>query len=528
MSLNIVLLTPRRRFIANQSGLGYQVPLGLVFLGGPLLDAGHRVLLIDNDAQGWDDERLGRELASCPPDCILIGHTASTAAHPVAMATARVLRAHFPLTWLVYGGVYPSYAAAEVLHDNPALDVIVRGEGEETVVELAEALAHDLSLATVQGITWRDGPSIRSNLDRPPTSDLDRFRPGWELVDWDKYRLFGLGRSAGMQLSRGCPLRCTYCGQWGFWRRWRHRSAGNFVGELETLVRRYGVRIVWLADENFAADRDLARDVLERIVARNLSLSLNLNMTAADVVRDADLMPLYKQAGVVNIVMGVESVDDAVVHDIRKNNPFQVSKQAVQLLRQQGIVSLVNIIYGLEEESVTTVWRTWRRLLELDADVLNAVYITPHFWTPAGRATRPEHVIQADLALYTYRNQVLHTSRLRPWQLFLSVKLTEALFHLRPSALLRLLLSPDRRFGQIMRSYLGAGVRVVLAELAVFLFQTRFEEPGSLARVPGFPPAEERKRHALPHLTPAGQTSAETHGTARLGSSTTQITGLSR
>src|SRR4051812_39254230 len=100
--LNLVLLTPRRRFIANRHGLGYQIPLGLVFLGGPLLDAGHRVRLIDNDALGWDDDRLARELSEDPPDGILIGHTASTAAHPVAMATARALRARFPTAVLVY------------------------------------------------------------------------------------------------------------------------------------------------------------------------------------------------------------------------------------------------------------------------------------------------------------------------------------------------------------------------------------------------------------------------------------------
>ena len=107
MSLNIVLLTPRRRFIANRFGLGYQIPLGLVFIGGPLVDAGHRVRLIDNDLLGLDGPRLVREISrGSPPDCILIGHTGSTAAHPVAMKTARVLKRSFPRATIVYGGVY--------------------------------------------------------------------------------------------------------------------------------------------------------------------------------------------------------------------------------------------------------------------------------------------------------------------------------------------------------------------------------------------------------------------------------------
>ncbi|MCI0647575.1 MAG: hypothetical protein L0346_22160 [Chloroflexi bacterium] len=83
-----------------------------------------------------------------------------------------------------------------------------------------------------------------------------------------------------------------------FWKKWRHRSPQNLVDQLATLAGEYGVKIVWLADENFAADREMARQVLERLVAANLGLSLNVNMTAADVVRDANLLPLYKAAGV--------------------------------------------------------------------------------------------------------------------------------------------------------------------------------------------------------------------------------------
>ena len=92
MSLNIVLLTPRRQFIANKYGLGYQIPLGLVFIGGPLIDAGHQVKLIDNDVLGWDNKQLALELAKNPPDCLMIGHTGSTAAHPATMETAKIVR----------------------------------------------------------------------------------------------------------------------------------------------------------------------------------------------------------------------------------------------------------------------------------------------------------------------------------------------------------------------------------------------------------------------------------------------------
>jgi len=112
--MDITLLTPARRFIANHHGVGYQIPLGLVLIGGPLIDAGHRVRLIDNDAEGWSDADLVARLRTAPPQCIMIGHSSPTAAHPVAMKTAHALKEAFPDAVIVYGGVYPSYTAKAV------------------------------------------------------------------------------------------------------------------------------------------------------------------------------------------------------------------------------------------------------------------------------------------------------------------------------------------------------------------------------------------------------------------------------
>ncbi len=479
MSQRVVLLTPARRFIANRFGLGYQIPLGLVLIGGPLVDAGHQVKLIDNDLYGWPLPKLVAEIASFNPDCVLLGHTGSTAAHPTCLATAQALRDALPTVRLVYGGVFPSYAAEATLRECPALDGVVRGEAEQTVLELVSAWEMGMSLATVAGLTWRDGPVIRKNPSLLPLQNLDAYRPGWELVDWPGYNLFGLGRSAGMQFSRGCPLTCTFCGQWLFWQKWRHRSPQNFVAELRRLAEEYGVKIVWLADENFAAGRETVKEVLTLLVEANLGLSLNINMTAADVVRDADLLPLYKAAGVDYVVMGLESLEDEVVMAVRKNNPFQISKQAVQLLRQHNIISLVNLIYGLEDESLATIKTKLRKLYALDPDIVNAVYLTPHFWTVDGRKVKPHEVIQTNQARWTYRNQVINTPHLSPASLFLGVKVTEALFHLRPKALTRLFWGNDGRIRQILRASLAVGGRVVVAEIAEFLWATRFSPCGS-------------------------------------------------
>ncbi len=155
------------------------------------------------------------------------------------------------------------------------------------------------------------------------------------------------------------------------------------------------------------------------------------------------------------------------------------------MLRQNNIISLTNIIYGLEEESWDTIREKFNGLLELDSDILNAMYLTPHFWTSQGKGVKPSDVIQSDLNKWSYRNQVIATPNLNPIELFMGVKLTEALFHLRPKALKRLFFAKDKRYLKVMRSSMWVGIRVMVAEIFEFIFQTNFSPRGSMKYLPG-------------------------------------------
>lgn len=487
MSARIMLVNPARHFIANQAGLGYLTPLGLVFLGGPLIDAGYEVKLVDHDMNGWTLKRLLQEIGEYRPKYILLGHSGSTASHNVVIKTVQEIKKSFPNIRIIYGGVYPSYAYQSIMNEVPEIDLIVRGEGEQTILDLISGWEHSPNIDSVRGIVWRKDGEIVINHPQPAIQNLDVYRPGWELLDFSKYKIFGFDRAAGLQFSRGCTLTCSYCGQWMFWKKWRHRSPENIVANMKLLKQKYGVNYIWFADENFSADRETTKQLFDMIVAADLNISLNINMTAADVVRDADLIPLYKRAGVDYIVMGVESLKDSVIADVRKNNPFSVSKEAVRLLRENNILSLTNIIYGLEEESWGTIIEKFTGMLELDSDILNAMYLMPHFWTLDGKKTDTSKIIQKDLSKWSYRNQVLAVEKLSPIMLFLGVKLTEALFHLRPRSIKRLLFSKDKRYSQIYRQSIWAGIKVFFAEIWEFLFEVRFAPRGSTKRIPGQP-----------------------------------------
>src|SRR5688572_11989940 len=149
MSGRIVLINPARHFISNHFGVGYLTPLGLISIGGPLIDAGFTVRLIDHDLYGWSIEHLIQELSDFNTDYVLLGHSGSTGAHTTAVKTIQAIRKALPHIRTVYGGVYPSYADQSILREYKDIDVIVRGEGEQTIVELINAWDHTSNLETV-------------------------------------------------------------------------------------------------------------------------------------------------------------------------------------------------------------------------------------------------------------------------------------------------------------------------------------------------------------------------------------------
>ncbi|SAI66706.1 magnesium-protoporphyrin IX monomethyl ester anaerobic oxidative cyclase [Bordetella ansorpii] len=216
----------------------------------------------------------------------------------------------------------------------------------------------------------------------PALRALDDWRVGWELIDdWDRYQCFGLGRAAIVQFSRGCPHQCNYCGQYQFWERWRHRSPKLVVDEIEALHREHGIAFITLADENPTSSKKMWRAFLEELASRHLPIRLFATLRAADVVRDAEMLHLYRGAGLMCILMGVETTDPETLAAIRKGSTTATDREAVRLLRQHGILSMLAHIVGFEDERFGHYWRALRQLFAYDPDLLNAMYVTPHRWS---------------------------------------------------------------------------------------------------------------------------------------------------
>jgi anaerobic magnesium-protoporphyrin IX monomethyl ester cyclase len=444
--MRVLLINPPYITPTSNLGVGHQIPLGLLMVGGPLIDAGHEVKLLDAECRHISDHAIVREVRRFGPDVVMTGHSGSTPAHPVCVSMLSAIKAACPDVVTVYGGVYPTFHAREIIAETAAVDFIVRSEGEATAVGLLSALDDPSRhpIRSVAGIAFQEGGRVVLTPAREPSTELDHWRTGWELItDWDRYQVFGLGRSAIIQFSRGCVHSCAYCGQREFWRKWRHRDPVKVVDEIEGLHREHDIRFFPIADENAASDRQAWQRFLEELAARDLPVYLNVSVRSTDIVRDSDLLALYRKAGILYVGLGAESIRDEVLRRVRRTTPANDGRRACELLREHGIFTIMFYVIDLDGQ---LTWKELRHALrELSShgpDWMNVMYLTPHSWTPFAQDLGNRRIIEPDLGRWDYRHPVLAQQHLKPWQLFLAAKWLELSFHLRPAKLWGMLREP--------------------------------------------------------------------------------------
>ena len=460
----------------------YLPPLGLLAIGGPLIDDGHIVRLIDGEFGPMSTPCLVEQAVRFAPDAVLFGHSGSTSGHPVIAEVAREVAAAMPGVHIVYGGVFPTYHWQEILSDEPHVTAIVRGEGEETALRLMSALRDGERLEAMPGIAYRDAHGPRATRPASVIRDLDAYRIGWELIDHARYSYWGGLRAVVVQFSRGCPHLCNYCGQRGFWTSWRHRDPVLFAKELARLHREHGVKVFNFADENPTVSKKVWRVFLEALIAENLDLILVGSTRADDIVRDADMLHLYKKAGWARFLLGLENTDEKTLELIRKGASTATDREAIRLMREHGILSMATWVVGFEEDTDRDHWRGLRRLLSYDPDQIQMLYGTPHRWTPYFGLAAGRQVIQTDRRRWDYKHQVLATRHMPPWRVLLWFKFTEMVLQCRPKAVCRVLFHRDRGLRHAMRWYTRMGRRVWPHEIFNFLRDRRLKDGPTVAQ----------------------------------------------
>ncbi len=468
--LNILIINPPHISIGSRIPQEKLPPLGLLYIGGSIIDSGYRkVKLLNADYSNMSIQNIILEVQDIPPNIVLIGHSGSTSAHPTVIEISKYIKKILPKTTIIYGGIYPSYHAYEILRDNNSIDFIVKGEGEETIKQLIPAIEKN-KYSHLKGIAYTSEGQVIITPDAPTIKNLDDYRVGWELIDIADYSYWGDKRAVVIQFSRGCPHKCSYCGQKDFWESWRHRDPQLFAKELARLNREEGVEVFNFADENPSTNKRVWKQFLEAIIAENIDISLVASTRTDDIVRDEDILYLYKKAGFERFLLGIENYNENTLNKIKKGTTVEIDRKAIELLRKHNILSMATYVFGFEEESIKDYWYGLRKIISYDPDQIQMLYATPHRWTNYFQEVKHRKIIQPNLKKWDYKHQIMSIEKVSPLALFLSVKIMELILQLRPKALKRYLFHPDKKIRTAIHWYYKMGRRVWFHEVYNFFF----------------------------------------------------------
>lgn len=344
--------------------LGCWLPLNFVYLAGSARMAGLDAEIYDARTKDHGYPEIEQYLHQS--DAAYVASTAITASISDAVRTLELAKRVNPQVVTILGGVHPTLCYEEVLNSTSAVDYIICGEGEVTLRELLQTLEDGGDLKDVPGLAFRRHGNIVKTADRKISQSIDELPTAWDLLDWPDYKYFVLpgSRLGAINSSRGCD-------------QGHFRDPRKVVAEIVHLYETYGVDVFLLTDECSASDRKRWETVLNLLMERNLPIHLLLQACPADIVRDRDIMWKYRRAGIIHIYVGIETVDQADLDS--NNNELEVTegKQALEIIREHGIISEASFVVGGPDETKAGIEYTFRLAEYYNPDNVQFLPLTP-------------------------------------------------------------------------------------------------------------------------------------------------------
>lgn len=371
--------------------VGTWPPLHLAYLAGAALEAGHEARIFDAMNKGLNFEDIRQEIARFQPDYVMtldylpVTGAISTATVPDALKILDVAKEVNPAIVTLLGGPHPTFMYNEIMDDtNNHVDFILMGEPEQTLKQLLAALP-DGTAKSVKGVVYREGAKTVANEKQPHIVELDSLSPAWHLLDWDDYhyRVAPGGRMASILTSRGCDMECAFCSQRMFWREdWRCRKPEKVVEEMAYLIDTYNISFFTLIDAYPTKHRDRWELFLDLVIERKFGVLLLIETRVEDIIRDADILHKYREAGIIHIYIGAESADKDTLKSLNKGTSFEQNKQALDLCREAGIITEASFMIGFPNETWESIDNTIESAKYLNPDIAVFPVVTPMPFTP--------------------------------------------------------------------------------------------------------------------------------------------------
>ena len=428
-------------------------PIDLLYMAATLENTGLECRLRDYPAEdlSWADFKA--DMQQFQPDMLVLSITTPSLDRDLkACEIAKDLNSDC-LT--VAKGAHFAHSDLTTLEKYPALDVVLRGEYEETIGEVARA--GDLSLTT--GISYRMNGSVHRNEVRPFNEDLDRLPfPARHLLRNELYIRPDTGKpQTTVVTSRGCPSKCVYClapkvsGS-----KVRRRSPQNILGELKQCVERHKIRDFLFRSDLFTVDKKWVLELCQGIEHHGLDIEWSCN-SRVDTI-DMERLKAMKRAGCWLIAFGVESGSEEMLRLMRKNSDLDQARRAMKLCREAGIKTSIYMLVGLPWETEETFKQTTDFAIELDPDFLEVFYAYPFQGTELyDIAVREGLLEEGAFPVDSYSRPAIPSLNFSVEQLSFMRRKMLRKFYLRPGYICRTLL--HTRSPKVFGSYVRYGFR---------------------------------------------------------------------
>jgi radical SAM superfamily enzyme YgiQ (UPF0313 family) len=317
--------------------------LGTVLLGTMMMQRGWQVEVYVEELRRIDFDALG--------SADLVGISTITSTAPRAYQLADKVRAMgIPV---IMGGPHVTFLADEALEH---ADFVIRGEGEVPLMAFISAWEGDRDFRSVPNLSFHASGGRVHNPRRAAPPDLDALpHPDLSLLKPDRMAKSGW-TTIPVLTSRGCPFDCSFCAVTGmFGKRYRFRSTESIIDELRGRDGRRN--LVFFYDDNFAANRERARDLLRAMIREKFRFQWTTQVRA-DVARDVELVKLMKKAGCHTVYIGFESVNPKSLESMKKRQTVGQIREAVRVFRRHGIRIHGMFVFGFDEDDWQTIKAT--------------------------------------------------------------------------------------------------------------------------------------------------------------------------
>src|SRR4030042_1140579 len=381
----LVLPTIENAYHRFKDFFAFSIPIGLLSIAAVLEKEGYLVELIDADAQGLSLEDAVELTAKAKPD--YLGATTMTATMDITKNLLAEVKKKLPGVTVIVGGPHVSALPERTLEESMAIDIVVKGEGEDTIIDLMKGIDRGQDLSSVAGIAFRKNGKILETQNRGLIKDLGKLPlPAYHLLKYNLYRSYGWNkwvdgtcRPLGVVFTgRGCYGKCNFCAtKVIFGHRIRYFPIHRIQDEIDLLVNRYQIRILYFQDDTFTANRAMVDKICNFIIQKGYHKKLQIMVSSRVETIHVPTLQKMRKAGIRWICFGVESGNQYILDRMKKNTTVAQKKNAFKKSREAGLFIAGNYMIGHLGETGETAMDTIRLACDLDQDYASFAIAIP-------------------------------------------------------------------------------------------------------------------------------------------------------